>query len=142
MTSSPRNVFLQGGNITEFSEPVLKLRRLSFRAPLGSPHKKAGARALAPVSCSAVVDKMPAAVGGAHDSKSLATRWSMTQTFIDQTEPKTVSSTGKFGRFGGKFVPETLISCLSKLEAEFILALHDKKFQVCPVLSMNACIQA
>ncbi|KAK6268973.1 hypothetical protein QUC31_013133 [Theobroma cacao] len=36
---------------------------------------------------------------------------------------------GKFGRFGGKYVPETLMSCLGKLEAEFNLVLHDAEFQ-------------
>ncbi|KAL5578925.1 hypothetical protein UlMin_011367 [Ulmus minor] len=36
---------------------------------------------------------------------------------------------GKFGRFGGKFVPETLITCLSKLEAEFYSVINDTKFQ-------------
>ncbi|XP_038692067.1 tryptophan synthase beta chain 1-like [Tripterygium wilfordii] len=35
----------------------------------------------------------------------------------------------KFGRFGGKFVPETLITCLNKLEAEFKLVVHDSEFQ-------------
>lgn len=37
---------------------------------------------------------------------------------------------GKFGRFGGKFVPETLMTCLSNLEAEFKLVLRDSEFQV------------
>ncbi|OAY25968.1 tryptophan synthase beta chain 1 [Manihot esculenta] len=41
--------------------------------------------------------------------------------------PTTIS--GKFGRFGGKFVPETLIACLKELEAEFNWALHDTQFQ-------------
>lgn len=37
---------------------------------------------------------------------------------------------GKFGRYGGRFVPEILISCLAKLEAEFNLAIHDPELQV------------
>ncbi|PIM98517.1 Tryptophan synthase beta chain [Handroanthus impetiginosus] len=37
---------------------------------------------------------------------------------------------GKFGRFGGIFVPETLVSCLKKLEAEFNMARCDPEFQV------------
>ena len=41
---------------------------------------------------------------------------------------------GKFGKFGGKFVPESLITCLAKLEAEFNLVLNDSKFQVCVLL--------
>ncbi|KAL3519508.1 hypothetical protein ACH5RR_017657 [Cinchona calisaya] len=74
-----------------------------------------------------VVDKLSGAAGqGVLDSKSLTTRWLMTQTLLDQTEKPV---TGKFGRFGGKVVPETLISCLSILEAELTLALHDTDFQ-------------
>lgn len=37
---------------------------------------------------------------------------------------------GKFGRFGGKFVPETLMSCLRDLEDEFQFVLSDHEFQV------------
>nr|AYM45644.1 tryptophan synthase [Strobilanthes cusia] len=47
---------------------------------------------------------------------------------IDQAEEKS-ATTGKFGAFGGVFVPETLVSSLSKLAAEFNLILHDRDFQ-------------
>lgn len=40
------------------------------------------------------------------------------------------SSSGKFGEFGGKFVPELLMTCLNDLEDEFHKALNDAKFQV------------
>jgi len=50
-----------------------------------------------------------------------------TEIIVD-TEDTT--STGKFGRFGGKFVPETLVVCLNQLEAEFKNALRDDVFQV------------
>ncbi len=36
---------------------------------------------------------------------------------------------GHFGRFGGKFVPETLVSALDELEREFILAKNDPAFR-------------
>ncbi|KAK9133504.1 hypothetical protein Scep_013032 [Stephania cephalantha] len=36
---------------------------------------------------------------------------------------------GKFGKYGGKYVPETLISFLGKLEAEFYSAVRDPEFQ-------------
>lgn len=49
----------------------------------------------------------------------------------DQKEKETVETiSGKFGRFGGKFVPETLVTCLNQLEAEFKKALQDNAFQV------------
>jgi tryptophan synthase beta chain len=35
---------------------------------------------------------------------------------------------GYFGEFGGRFVPETLISCLDELEKEYKKARRDKKF--------------
>ena len=37
---------------------------------------------------------------------------------------------GRFGRFGGKYVPETLIAALTELETEFYRAMNDKSFQV------------
>jgi tryptophan synthase beta chain len=45
-------------------------------------------------------------------------------------ETESTNSAGKFGRFGGKFVPETLLMCLNQLEAEFKNALRDQVFQV------------
>ncbi|CAF1924952.1 unnamed protein product [Brassica oleracea var. botrytis] len=39
-------------------------------------------------------------------------------------------SNGRFGKFGGKFVPETLMSCLRDLEDEFNFVLSDHEFQV------------
>ncbi|GFP97013.1 tryptophan synthase beta chain 2 chloroplastic [Phtheirospermum japonicum] len=49
-------------------------------------------------------------------------------TLIDQTE-KALFSTGKFGKFGGIFVPETLVYCLNKLVGEFHSVLRDPEFQ-------------
>ncbi|KAK6149784.1 hypothetical protein DH2020_017309 [Rehmannia glutinosa] len=49
-------------------------------------------------------------------------------TLIDQTE-EALCSTGKFGRFGGIFVPETLVNCLNMLVDEFNAVLHDPEFQ-------------
>ena len=36
---------------------------------------------------------------------------------------------GRFGQFGGRFVPETLIAALDQLEAEYAAALQDSGFQ-------------
>ena len=36
---------------------------------------------------------------------------------------------GRFGDFGGKFVPETLMAALSELEAAYASAKHDTEFQ-------------
>ena len=38
---------------------------------------------------------------------------------------------GRFGKFGGKYVPETLMAALTELEVEFYKALDDQSFQVC-----------
>ncbi|KZV25913.1 hypothetical protein F511_31566 [Dorcoceras hygrometricum] len=65
------------------------------------------------------------------DEKStLATvlRKSKVLRLIDQTAETSIS-TGKFGRYGGMFVPETLISCLNNLATEFNLILRDSQFQ-------------
>ncbi|PKI55869.1 hypothetical protein CRG98_023750 [Punica granatum] len=37
---------------------------------------------------------------------------------------------GRFGRFGGKFVPETLIYALSELESAFHSLAGDQDFQL------------
>ena len=39
---------------------------------------------------------------------------------------------GRFGKFGGKYVPETLIAALTELEGEFHRAMKDKTFKVIP----------
>lgn len=39
-------------------------------------------------------------------------------------------ASGRFGKFGGKYVPETLVAALTELEKEYKLALKDPKFQV------------
>lgn len=120
MACNLQNVFLHGGKFPAFEEPITS-RRLSFINPASLSSSR---KARTSVSCSTVVDDMSAT--DALDSKALTNRW---QIFIDRTA-KTTSNTGKFGRFGGKFVPETLITCLSMLEAEFNLALLDTDFQV------------
>ncbi|XP_038893791.1 tryptophan synthase beta chain 1-like [Benincasa hispida] len=47
----------------------------------------------------------------------------------NKSQKLSIGELGKFGKFGGKFVPESLITCLGKLEAEFNLVLNDSKFQ-------------
>jgi tryptophan synthase beta chain len=42
---------------------------------------------------------------------------------------KLPDSKGYFGEFGGKFVPETLMSALKQLEQEYLKAQRDKKFK-------------
>lgn len=51
-------------------------------------------------------------------------------------------SAGKFGIFGGMFVPETIVPCLHQLEAEFNKVLHDQAFQVyiLNILYLSWCI--
>ena len=39
-------------------------------------------------------------------------------------------SFGRFGKFGGKYVPETLMHALSQLEAAFYSLAADEEFQV------------
>ncbi|KAL0398738.1 UNVERIFIED_CONTAM: Tryptophan synthase beta chain 2, chloroplastic [Sesamum radiatum] len=61
-------------------------------------------------------------------SNNHKTRTSNILRLIEQADAG-LSSTGKFGRFGGVFVPETLVSCLNKLAAEFKFILNDSQFQ-------------
>lgn len=48
------------------------------------------------------------------------------QSIKDQPRP---DATGRFGRFGGKYVPETLIPALAELEEEFAAVQADAEFQ-------------
>ena len=46
------------------------------------------------------------------------------------TQPiKQPDQNGRFGEFGGRFVPETLVAALDQLEQEYLLAIEDKSFQ-------------
>ena len=49
---------------------------------------------------------------------------------INNNNKKNNNNNGRFGKFGGKYVPELLITCLSELEEEFHKGLNDTKFQV------------
>lgn len=42
-------------------------------------------------------------------------------------------SFGRFGKYGGKYVPETLMHALTELEAAFDALAHDDDFQVSSV---------
>lgn len=43
--------------------------------------------------------------------------------------PQVPDQSGRFGKFGGRFVPETLTRALTELEAEYASAKQDKAFQ-------------
>ena len=42
---------------------------------------------------------------------------------------KPVAAAGRFGVYGGRYVPETLMAALEELEREYERAKHDRKFQ-------------
>ena len=46
----------------------------------------------------------------------------------DQMRP---DKEGRYGKFGGKYVPETLIPALEDLTREYELAMKDESFKVC-----------
>lgn len=47
------------------------------------------------------------------------------------TIPARPDSNGRYGKFGGKYVPETLISALEELEKAYAEAMADESFKVC-----------
>ena len=56
----------------------------------------------------------------------------MTTTPLSPNSPSTTSvpdTQGRFGRFGGKYVPETLMPALSELEVAYQQYRHDSNFQ-------------
>lgn len=98
------------------------------------------------VKCALVVDggktlasnNVPSGISSLIVSRPLAKRK------VETTKEREIGlgNNGKFGRYGGRFVPETLISCLSKLDAEFQLVLRDPIFQVlCLLLHFSSQTQ-
>ncbi|XP_039166691.1 tryptophan synthase beta chain 2, chloroplastic-like [Eucalyptus grandis] len=75
----------------------------------------------------AVSNNSAAASAVKSGSRPLHVERALRERKIDEVERRERS--GKFGIYGGKFVPETLISCLGKLEADFNFVLHDAEFQ-------------
>ncbi len=53
----------------------------------------------------------------------------MTTDSPSSTAPQTPDSRGRFGQFGGRFVPETLTRALDELETEYASARKDPSFQ-------------
>lgn len=67
---------------------------------------------------------------------SLILRKTLTKPAVLETVGRGIG-TEKFGRFGGKYVPEILIACLNEIEAEFNLVLRDAEFQVSIKVSLK-----
>lgn len=53
----------------------------------------------------------------------------MTQTPLAPHSPAAIDTSGRFGQFGGKYVPETLMGALQELEAAFQTYWQDPSFQ-------------
>lgn len=124
--------FLRGkASVTAFGDHKIA-ERLNFSVPIYSS-KQPHAAAVS-VSCSAVGNKIAAAISAGGNSFELMEALMIMNRTLSR--PSTVRPTppnltsGKFGRFGGKFVPETLITCLNLLELEFNSVLTDADFQV------------
>src|SRR5438876_1986120 len=54
---------------------------------------------------------------------------SVTRRMRNTTEKKPVAVAGRFGVYGGRYVPETLMAALDELEREYEKAKRDRKFQ-------------
>jgi len=54
---------------------------------------------------------------------------SVTQRRVIATAKKPVPVTGRFGAYGGRYVPETLMAALDELEREYEKAKTDRRFQ-------------
>lgn len=53
----------------------------------------------------------------------------MTAASPNPADPQTPDSRGRFGQFGGRFVPETLTHALDELQSEYAAAKADPQFQ-------------
>lgn len=62
------------------------------------------------------------------DGPGLADQLDALNSATNGTVPKPEAIPAQFGQFGGQFVPESLMDCLSELEAGFEAARNDPKF--------------
>lgn len=111
VTSFPSTVYgrsrTQSSSLLSHSRPLSNPQRLSLRPP------SAAARGC-PVSCTLARDSVRAAV-----------QMEAEPSLLLRPDPF-----GRFGKFGGKYVPETLMYALSELEAAFHALAGDQDFQV------------
>ena len=54
---------------------------------------------------------------------------SVTKRAAQNTAKKPAATAGRFGVYGGRYVPETLMAALEELEQEYEKAKHDRKFR-------------
>ena len=75
---------------------------------------------------------VPVLPAGALPKRSPALRKMSTKIQAVASEPalERPDATGRFGRFGGKYVPETLITALAELEQAYAEAMNDPAFTV------------
>jgi hypothetical protein len=52
---------------------------------------------------------------------------------VEEPKYQRPDAAGRFGKYGGKYVPETLIAALEELEVEYKKAMADPEFQVEPL---------
>lgn len=90
--------------------------RSPFKALKFTPLPSSRSRSSFSVSCT--IAKEPAVLMAAGSDPTL---WQRPDSF------------GRFGKFGGKYVPETLMHALSELESAFHALATDDDFQVCPL---------
>ena len=53
--------------------------------------------------------------------------------------PSRPDAFGRYGKFGGKYVPETLIAALEDLEKAYADAMADEEFKVCCCSAWRLC---
>ncbi|GMP75393.1 hypothetical protein CsSME_00032503 [Camellia sinensis var. sinensis] len=123
MACNFQSVFLPQGKLSRFGSILSMKVNLPLKA-----QPENDTQTMAPTMPS-VTSKETLSSGGVMCPPMITTK-SLTWRLLEAEERK-VGSTGKFGKYGGRFVPETLITCLDKLEAEFNLVMHDAEFQVC-----------
>ena len=78
----------------------------------------------------------------ASSSAHLRQRGMVATTAVAATERPTgmqrPDASGRFGKYGGKYVPETLITALAELEAAYAETKNDPAFKVCNCLRRAA----
>ena len=109
------------------SSPLVVLATAQPSSSSSSPRRSANARKKNAMRPSAAASKSSAAVSAAAAAPTTTAKPHSAST------PRP-DAAGRFGAFGGKYVPETLIAALTELEQEYAKAQADPAFKVWKVM--------
>lgn len=126
MACNSQSVFLPSGKLSSSNYKMKTMRVKSVLQPPRPAVDPSTASAVTSMAKSRLETFTKGLLGGL--GPVVVTKQSLTKRIMEEEERKSCGN-GKFGCYGGRFVPETLVTCLNGLEAEFNSVLRDPAFQ-------------